>query len=100
AGPRGVAHRGLDEAGAGPVVQLAVGHARGAAGGGTAVADVLLEGGEVVGEEHPLGRRAPPRGLTTADFGSGTHGTLLVSHRCMASDLRSGASARHRAVPH
>ena len=64
----------LDQAGAGPVVELAVGDARGAAGGRAAVADVLVELGQVLGEEQALRLRghaaawAPPRrGPTASD---------------------------------
>jgi hypothetical protein len=55
-GPRagGTANRGLDQAGAGPVVKLSVGDPRGAAGGGPAVAGVLAKLGKVIGEQHPL----------------------------------------------
>src|SRR5690606_1877071 len=53
--PAGVADGGLEQARAGPVVELAVGHARRPAGGGAAVADGLVEGGDVLREEDPLG---------------------------------------------
>ena len=55
AGAARVADGGLQQAGAGPVVQLAVGDARGSADGGAAVADGLVEGRRVLREEHPLG---------------------------------------------
>src|SRR6478672_4897077 len=54
AGAGGAAHAGLDEAGAGPVVELAVGDAGRAAGGRSAVARVAGQRGHVVVEEQPL----------------------------------------------
>src|SRR3712207_7281178 len=46
--------RSLDEPGARPVVQLAVGDAGRVARGGTAIAGVAGQRGDVVGEEQPL----------------------------------------------
>ncbi len=72
----GRAHRGVDEAGPGPVVELAVGDPGGLARGGTAVPDLVVELGEVVGEQHALGgdgsAPAVPRLL------GGAHAYLLV----------------------
>ena len=54
AGAGGAAHRGLDQPGAGPVVELAVGDAGGVARGRAAVADVLGQRRDVVVEEQTL----------------------------------------------
>ncbi len=53
---RGAAHGGLDELGAGPVVQLAVGDAGGAGGDGAPVADRVVDLGQTVGEQEARGR--------------------------------------------
>ena len=45
---------GADEVGAGPVVELAIGDAGCVAGGGSAVAEVARQRGDVVSEEQPL----------------------------------------------
>ena len=54
AGALGAADGGLDQAGAGPVVELAVGDAGGVARGRAAVAGVAGQRGDVVGEEQAL----------------------------------------------
>ena len=53
AGAGGTAHGGLDELGARPVVELAVGDAGGTRGDGAAVPDLVVQVGKTVGEEEP-----------------------------------------------
>ena len=49
------AHGGLDQLGAGPVVQLPVGDAGGAGRHRTAIADLVVHVGQAVGEEEICG---------------------------------------------
>src|SRR6476661_8557464 len=73
----GAAHRRLHESGAGPVVELAVGDAGGPAGRRAAVAAVLVELGQVVGEQQALGPDGHgPRGV--ARVLDGGHAVLLL----------------------
>src|ERR1019366_3371416 len=85
-GPRagGAANGGLDQARAGPVVQLAVGDARGATGGGTAVAGVLAQLGKVVAEQHALCRDRCRTGVMPP-FSRGVHAYLLVNYNLVVS---------------
>ena len=77
----GRAHGRLDQAGAGPVVELAVGDAGRLAGGGAAVAGLLVELGQVALEQHALrGHRGTP-GLPR--FSGGDHVYLLSSTYCL-----------------
>src|SRR6478735_5918412 len=85
---RGAADRRLDEPRAGPVVELAVGDAGGTARGGPAVADVVGEVGQVVGEEQTLGAA----GHRAARFGRVLHGGHAVLLRAGLRDVRR----RHR----
>src|SRR5215470_17961599 len=57
---------GLHQAGAGPVVELAVGDPGGGAGGRPAVADVLRVGGEILAEQETLLAGALDRRAVTA----------------------------------
>src|SRR6478609_6903280 len=82
AGPGGAAHRGLDQAGAGPVVELTVGDAGRPAGGGTAVADVLAQLWKVVVEEQTLGGRRDVRPALLR-VSRDDHGVLLSVSRAV-----------------
>src|SRR5690606_32650586 len=78
AGAVGGAHAGLDQPGAGPVVELAVGDAGGLARGGAAVSELAGRVHHVV-EEHALGRLCGDGGLFSAIVASsGVHGYLRV----------------------
>ncbi|MCY1188769.1 hypothetical protein D9M73_299190 [compost metagenome] len=54
-GALGSAHGGFDQAGAGPVVELAVGDSRRLADDGTPVTCVFIENRQVLGEKESLG---------------------------------------------
>ena len=91
---RSRAHAGLHEPGAGPVVELAVGDARRAAGGRAAVTDVLVEDRQVLGEQQTLRRRRNAGRARHA-----TRGLAGTAHAVLLS-LRPRGEESCAAVPH
>ena len=102
AGAGGAAHGGLDEAGAGPVVELAVGDAGRVAGRRPAVAGVARHRGDVVVEEQTLlvrdlGRLVR-RGLVRAAPSRRRCLSPLTSSRQLRSACRSLGGSRPSSV--